>query len=154
MCSLVTTDLRFLDHPLQAADTLALADAGGAALERPSVGARVANVVGSPIERLIGMLPARASSVIGAAARKAIEGALKLSLRTLATNDPLAIGAPPPASNLWHKAASAASGAIGGAFGLAALGGGAAGVHHHHDALDRRRGAQPGCRPGRPPSAA
>ena len=71
---------------LTAADLLALTDAVRA-LERPSVGARIANVVGSPIERLIGMLPARASGVIAAAARKAIHGALKLSLRTLATHD-------------------------------------------------------------------
>ena len=106
---------------LHAADTLALTDAVRA-LERPSVGARFANVVGSPIEHLIGMLPARASSVIAAAARKAIHGALNLSLRTLATNGPLSHGAPPPSSNGWHKAASAASGALGGAFGLVALG--------------------------------
>jgi hypothetical protein len=106
---------------MQAADILALSDAVRV-IERPSVGARIANVVGSPIERLVGMLPARAASVISAAARKAIHGALSLSLRTLATHDPLARGAPPPASNRWHKVASAASGAVGGAFGLVALG--------------------------------
>ena len=105
---------------LQAADVLALTDAVRA-IERPSVGARIANVVGSPVERLVGMLPARAASVISGAARKAIQGALKLSLRTLATHDPIARGAPPAASNRWHKVASAASGAVGGAFGLAAL---------------------------------
>jgi len=105
---------------LQAADLLALTDAVRA-LERPSVGARIASVVGSPIERLIGMLPARASGMIAAAARKAIHGALKLSLRTLATNDVYARGEPPAASNGWHRLASAASGAAGGAFGLAAL---------------------------------
>ncbi|MEP6505159.1 MAG: EcsC family protein [Betaproteobacteria bacterium] len=105
---------------MHAADALALTDAVRA-IERPSVGARIANVVGSPIERLVGLLPARASSLIAAAARKAIHGALNLSLRTLATHDPLAKGVPPPASNGWHKVASAASGAVGGAFGLAAL---------------------------------
>jgi hypothetical protein len=105
---------------MQAADVLALGDAVRA-IERPSVGARIANVVGSPIERVVGMLPARASAVISAAARKAIHGALNLSLRTLSTHGPLAHGAPPPASNGWHKVASAASGAVGGAFGLAAL---------------------------------
>ena len=105
---------------LQATDVLALTDAVRA-IERPSVGARIASVVGSPIERLVGMLPARAASVISGAARKAIQGALKLSLRTLATHDPLVRGAPPAASNGWHKVASAASGAVGGAFGLAAL---------------------------------
>jgi hypothetical protein len=102
------------------ADVQALSDAVRA-IERPGVGARIANLVGSPIERLIGMLPARATSIISAAARKAIHGALSLSLRTLATNDPLATGKPPAASNVWHKVASAASGAVGGAFGLAAL---------------------------------
>jgi hypothetical protein len=106
---------------MHAADVLALNDAVHA-IERPSVGARIASVVGSPIERAIGMLPARAPSVISAAARKAIHGALSLSLRTLSAGDPLAHGEPPPpASNGWHKLASAASGALGGAFGLAAL---------------------------------
>jgi len=105
---------------MHAADVLALNDAVHA-LERPSVGARIASVVGSPIERVIGLLPARASSVIAAAARQAIHGALSLSLRTLATDDPFQPLAPPPASNGWHKLASAASGAVGGAFGLAAL---------------------------------
>ena len=106
---------------MHAADVHALHDAVRA-IERPGVGARIANVVGSPIERLVGMLPARASAMISAAARKAIHGALSLSLRTLATHDPLAQGVPPPASNRWHKVASAASGAVGGAFGLVALG--------------------------------
>ena len=105
---------------MHAADVHALNDAVRA-IERPGVGARIANVVGSPIERLVGMLPARASSVISAAARKAIHGALNLSLRTLSSHDPLGRGTPPPASNGWHKVASAASGAVGGAFGLAAL---------------------------------
>ena len=105
---------------MHAADLQALADAVRS-LEKPSVGARIAHVVGSPIERLIGMLPARASALISTAARKAIHGALTLSLRTLATNDPLAPSKPPPAANGWHKMASAASGAVGGAFGLAAL---------------------------------
>jgi hypothetical protein len=105
---------------MQAADLLALTDAVRA-IERPGVGARIANLVGSPIERLVGMLPARATALISVAARKAIHGALSLSLKTLATNDPLATGTPPAASNVWHKMASAASGAVGGAFGLAAL---------------------------------
>jgi hypothetical protein len=105
---------------MQAADAQALAEAVRA-LERPSVGARIANVVGSPIERLIGLLPTRATNLISAAARKAIHGALTLSLRTLATHDALAAGKPRAASNGWHKLASAASGAVGGAFGLAAL---------------------------------
>src|ERR1700761_5678787 len=61
---------------MHAADGQALTDAVRA-IERPSVGARIASVVGSPIERVIGMLPARASGVISAAARKATQGALE-----------------------------------------------------------------------------
>ena len=56
-------------------------------LEHPGVGARIAHVVGSPIERLVGLLPAKASATISAAARKAIGAALKLSLKTLPAHD-------------------------------------------------------------------
>ena len=105
---------------MDAADTQALIEAVRL-IERPSVGARIASVVGSPIERLVGLLPARATMIISAAARKAIHGALNVSLRTLAVHDPLARGGPPRAANGWHKVASAASGAVGGAFGLVAL---------------------------------
>lgn len=90
-------------------------------LEHPGVGARIAHVVGSPIERLVGLLPAKASATISAAARKAIGAALKLSLKTLPAHDGAGGERPPAASNWLHMAASAASGAAGGAFGLAAL---------------------------------
>src|SRR5690242_17417679 len=99
---------------------LAELDAALRRLERPSIGARIANVVGSPVEKLIAMLPARAPEAIAAAARQAVHGALKLSLRTLAPHDPRT-GPPPRAAIAWHKIAGAASGAAGGAFGLAAL---------------------------------
>ena len=105
---------------MDAADTQALIEAVRL-IERPSVGARIASVVGAPVEKMIALLPARASSLIATAARQAIHGALKLSLHTLAAHDPRH-GAPPPvASNWMHKGASAVSGAFGGAFGLAAL---------------------------------
>ena len=78
---------------MQAADVLDLADAVRA-IERPGVGARVAHLVGSPIERLVALLPARATALVSAAARKAIHGALNLSLRTLAAQAPLARAAP------------------------------------------------------------
>jgi hypothetical protein len=91
-------------------------------LERPSLGARLASFVGAPIEKAVGLLPRRASALVGAAARKAIEAALELALRTLAASDPRGAAPPPPAATGWHKAASAVSGAAGGAFGLLALG--------------------------------
>ncbi len=105
---------------MQAVDALALSEAVRL-IERPSVGARLANLVGSPIEKMIGLLPAKASSTIATAARKAIHGALKLSLKTLDAHDPLGGKGAPAASNWMHMAASAASGAVGGAFGLVAL---------------------------------
>lgn len=105
---------------MHAADLQALAEAVRL-IERPGVGARIARVIGSPIEKAIGLLPARAAAPIAAAARRAIHAALTLSLRTLRTHDPLDGAAPPAASNGWHKIASAASGAAGGAFGFMAL---------------------------------
>ena len=105
---------------MTAAEALELAEAIRM-LERPGIGARIAHVVGSPIEKLVALLPAKASATISAAARKAIGGALKLSLKTLSTPDTRAGVQPPAASNWLHMAASAASGAAGGAFGLAAL---------------------------------
>jgi len=105
--------------PLAAEDRLALIDAVRC-LEHPSVGARIAHLAGAPIEKLVGMLPAKATDTLTAATRRAIHAALKLSLKTLAANDPARASAP-RASNWWHKAAGAASGAAGGAFGLAAL---------------------------------
>jgi hypothetical protein len=103
---------------MNAADLLVLGDAVRR-IERPSLGARIANIVGSPVEKLVAMLPARASETISSAARAAIHGALKVSLKTFAPGEP--DSNPPPARNWWHKAASAASGAAGGAFGLMAL---------------------------------
>src|SRR6516225_6783611 len=96
---------------MNAADLLVLGDAVRR-IEHPSVGARIANVVGSPVEKLVTMLPARASETIHAAARAAIHGALRLSLKTLAPRG--SDVEPPQARNWWHKAASAASGAAGG----------------------------------------
>jgi hypothetical protein len=89
-------------------------------LHQPSLGARIANLAGAPVEKLIALLPARATGAIAGATRQAIHAALKLSLRTLAPHD-ARTGPPPRAATAWHKIAGAASGAAGGAFGLAAL---------------------------------
>jgi hypothetical protein len=90
-------------------------------LENPSFGAKVADFIGTPIERAIALLPARATAVIGSATQKAIQGALKLSLKTLDHHDPKSGLETPEASNWWHAAATATTGAVGGAFGLIAL---------------------------------
>jgi len=84
-------------------------------LEHPGLAARISDLVGTPIERGFELLPERWGQVVNEASRKAIEASLSVALGTM---DAKYVGA---ASNLWHKAAATASGATGGAFGLAAL---------------------------------
>jgi EcsC protein family len=83
-------------------------------LEHPGLAARLANMLGRPIELIGHALPASASQVIAAATAKGLEGALTVALRTMRRR-------PHAASQLLHKAFATASGAAGGAFGLAAL---------------------------------
>ena len=60
---------------LAAEDRIALIDAVRC-LEHPSVGARIAHVIGAPIEKLVAKLPAKATETLTAATRRAIHGAL------------------------------------------------------------------------------
>jgi hypothetical protein len=83
-------------------------------LEQPGLAARLAAIAGRPIELLGQMLPAPASQVIATATSRCLQIALKAALRTMQ-------GTPHARSRLLHKAFAAASGAAGGAFGLAAL---------------------------------
>jgi hypothetical protein len=84
------------------------------ALEHPGLAARLANMVGKPIELIGHVLPASASQTISAATSKGLHLALDVALRTMHS-------APHPGSQLVHKALATASGAAGGAFGLATL---------------------------------
>lgn len=90
-------------------------------LENPSVGAKISNFIGSSIEMAMALLPKIATETIGTATQISIHGALKLALRTLDHHDSDSGTEPPPASDWWHKAATATTGAVGGAFGLIAL---------------------------------
>jgi hypothetical protein len=83
-------------------------------LEHPGLAARLTNLLGKPIELIGHALPASASQVIAAATSKGLEAALKVALGTMRRR-------PHAASQLLHKALATASGAAGGAFGLAAL---------------------------------
>src|SRR5499426_2513693 len=85
-----------------------------ALLEHPGLAARLTNIVGKPIELIGYALPASASQVITAATSKALEMALEVALRSMHQ-------APRAGSQLLHKALATASGAAGGAFGLATL---------------------------------
>ena len=83
-------------------------------LEHPRLAARLTNIVGKPIELIGHALPASASQLIATATSKALAAALTVALRTMRRS-------PHAASQLLHKAFATASGATGGAFGLAAL---------------------------------
>src|SRR4051812_50087148 len=83
-------------------------------LDHPVLAARLTNLVGKPVE-LIGLaLPPSASRAIATATAKGLELALQAALRTMRRK---AVAG----STLLHKALATASGAAGGAFGLAAL---------------------------------
>lgn len=90
-------------------------------LENPNLGARIADVIGTPIEKAIALLPNKAVDTISNATQKAIFGALKLALKTFKQDFSIEDAAPPSASDWWHIAATATSGAVGGALGLPAL---------------------------------
>jgi hypothetical protein len=85
-----------------------------AALEHPRLAAHLAEIAGKPIELFNRALPETASKAIAATTTQALNVALRVALRTM-HNEPKA------ASSYLHKALAAASGAVGGGFGLAAL---------------------------------
>src|SRR5271170_6509617 len=86
-----------------------------ACLEGASFAQRLTDAVGRPVGMLSRAMPQSARRVIGHVSETALRGALKLALRTLDLN----VSAKP--ANRAHKLAAAASGAVGGALGLAAL---------------------------------
>jgi hypothetical protein len=84
------------------------------ALERPSLVARLANIVGRPLEVLGHSLPAPVRDAVSSAAEAALRASLRVALTTLRKE-----GTPSPRA--LHGALAAASGAVGGALGLATL---------------------------------
>jgi hypothetical protein len=86
-----------------------------ACLEGTSFAQRLTEAVGRPVGMLSRAMPPLARRVIAQASDAALRGAFRLALRTLDLN------APARPANRAHKLAAAASGAVGGALGLAAL---------------------------------
>lgn len=84
-------------------------------LEQPSLVARITDVVGQPIERFLGFLPADASGRLHETVRAALARLLDVSLGTLRG------GRYGPAADLSHKVAGGITGAVGGFWGGAAL---------------------------------
>ncbi len=84
-------------------------------LEDASFAQRLTDAVGRPVGMLSRAMPQSARRVIAHVSETALRGALKFALRTLDLN------ASAKPANRAHKLAAAASGAVGGALGLAAL---------------------------------
>jgi EcsC protein family len=83
-------------------------------LEHTSLAARLANMIGKPVELLGRALPAGASQAIASATTKSLEAAVKVALLTIR-------GAPQASSQMLHRALAVASGAAGGALGILSL---------------------------------
>ncbi|WP_020395605.1 EcsC family protein [Thiolinea disciformis] len=88
-------------------------------LENPGLIARMSNVLGTPIEKALSVLPKAAHDLISKATHYALESALDLSIASLASNPQS--GKWQEASNWFHKTIAGVSGAAGGAFGMSAL---------------------------------
>jgi EcsC protein family len=95
-------------------DDLAALRGAVQSLEHPGLAARLTNMVGKPIELIGYALPTAASQAITTATSKALEMALQVALRTMQHT-------PGAGSQFFHKVLATASGAAGGAFGLATL---------------------------------
>jgi hypothetical protein len=85
-------------------------------LENPGIAAKLSNLVGSPVEKGIKMLPSRMQSSVHRATEAALLKALDIAVTSLGTAQ-----SAKPSSDRLHKIAAAASGAAGGAFGIVAL---------------------------------
>src|SRR6185436_6957519 len=83
-------------------------------LENPSLAGRITSMLGRPIELLETVLPITASQIISKAVGAGLETALKIALHSMQRM-------PQAGSDMLHKALVTASGAAGGAFGLATL---------------------------------
>lgn len=83
-------------------------------LENISLAAKVAGAIGRPFEIGLEALPSKVSDMVSQATKAALYRALHFALRTMD-------GGSRPSSDLFHKVAVFATGAGGGAFGLAGL---------------------------------
>jgi len=84
-------------------------------LESPSLALKISSRIGSSIDKGFGLLPEGWGKVVQAATRTALTKVLDLAVMTLDDKSERA------ASNFLHKVSVAATGAVGGAFGLATL---------------------------------
>ena len=88
-------------------------------LEQPNFAGRVAALAGRPVGRIWRALPPTASAIVAKATERALEGALHVALFSL--RDGRLSRGPLTRGRALHSALACTSGALGGAFGLAAL---------------------------------
>lgn len=100
--------------PFPDSDLRALEDAVRA-LEHTNLATRLARVIGKQLGSLSQMLPLGVSTLIDRAATNAIHTAMNVALRTMRD------GGPKRDTRFLHKAAAAASGAVGGVFGMSSM---------------------------------
>ena len=100
-----------IDHPQDWADLQRAVKL----LEAPTITARMANLVGAPLEFAVRKLPVSVSSRIHGAVEAALHKSARAALWSMANAPGRG------ASTRWHKLAAATSGAVGGAFGFTAL---------------------------------
>ncbi len=101
-------------RPLSDADLHELLRAK-ALIERPGLAIRLANLVGSPLEKGFALLPKNWNAVVNKAAHNALMKALSVAVATL--GHPTGRGS----REFSHKVMAGVSGGFGGLFGLAAL---------------------------------
>jgi hypothetical protein len=84
-------------------------------LENPGLASKLVDIVGWPVEKALALLPGNWKYIVHGATHKALSAAVELAVLTIGDSDPK------PARNFLHRLLVAASGAGGGAFGLASL---------------------------------
>ncbi|MDN5844056.1 MAG: EcsC family protein [Alcaligenaceae bacterium] len=99
-------------HTPAALETLRTARA---LLENPGLAARMTNLIGSPIEKGLDMLPSGWNKRVGAITKAALVKAADVAISTLGDQPSR------DSSNRWHKLSVATTGGVGGFFGLAGL---------------------------------
>ncbi|RJQ78141.1 MAG: EcsC family protein [Desulfobacteraceae bacterium] len=87
--------------------------------ENPSIAIKISDMVGVPIEKGFELLPRQWGQKIGELTRSALMKALDMAIATINSEPGNTPGG--KTSDRWHKIAVAATGGIGGFFGLAAL---------------------------------
>ena len=84
-------------------------------LENPGIAAKITNYIGKPIEKGLELLPKNWNEKIGEVTKTALLKATDAAIYTMSDTPNT------ESSNWWHKIGVAASGAVGGFFGLPAL---------------------------------